>query len=384
LFWAIQSIYEECGYEFNLNSPKQLAEILFDKLGLPVLKRTKSGAPSTDKGSLEELALYGHDVAQRLVEYSQMDTLRGSFVKKIPLLVNSKDNRLHCSFNADVTRTGRLSSSDPNLQNQPNNKKYPVRKAYIPAKGYKFIILDYSQIEPRIMAHQSRDPKMCAVFNAGSDIYTGIATELGVTRDVAKVIQLAMSYGMGADKLAAMLRQPLHYAERKISEYKATYKVFFHWKKDIEASVRMNGYVETMFGRRRVLPDIKSTNKGVYFSVLRKATNTPIQGSAADIIKIVMNRMHKRFKKEKWDAHLLLSVHDELLIEVHEDIAEKIIPSIIDIVENTVTLDVPLKCELKLCDDWSQMKDKSYPEWGTAAPTIYLPTYEDLIIYGVA
>jgi DNA polymerase-1 len=354
-----RDIFDTCGCEFNLNSPKQLCDVIYGQMKLPVLKSTATGAASTDGDTMKMLAQEGYEIANKLVEYSELDTLMSSFVMKIPRLVD-KNNILRCSFNQDITRTGRLSSSNPNLQNQPNNERYPVRKAYIPREGYTFLVYDYSQIEPRIMAHMSRDPKMLEVFNSGSDIYNGISTELGVERKVAKVIQLATSYGMGPDKLQHMLGITLNEAKMYMDAYKRTYKVYYRWKKQVEDAAVRDGYTTTMFGSRRLLPDVKSANRGVYFSALRKAVNTPVQGSAAQIIKIAMNNTQGWFRRKNIDAHLLLSVHDELVIEVKTELVHEIIPMVIRKAEKSVELDVPIIAELKICSDWSQMKDKTF------------------------
>lgn len=355
---ATDAIYEEAGCVFNMNAPKQKADVLFKKLGLPPVGKTKTGADSTDADTLEVLAAQGYKIAQLMLDYASLQKLFSGYTQSIPSLID-EDGRLRCDFNADGTRTGRLSSSNPNLQNQPNNDKYPIRKSFIASEGKVLLIADYSQIEPRIMAHLSKDPKMISIYKEAGDIYIGIAQELGIVRKEAKVVQLAISYGLGPDKLARSLNVSTNSAKDIIKLYYQKYKFFSAWKTGIEKYAEKHGHVVNMFGRIRRLPNAKKPHlRGLYFTALRQAVNTVVQGSAADFLKISMIKLWKTWEHK--DADILLQVHDELVCESFIASAQERFEEMCHIMENTTTLLVPIKAEGKICSDWSQMKDDTF------------------------
>lgn len=362
-----KDIHEKAGSVFNLNSPKQVGTILFDKLGLPSIKATKTGNRSTDSATLKELADMGYDICKSMVEYSVLDTLNSNFVKSIPKLMDA-DGRLRCNFKADGTKTGRFSCTEPNLQNQPNNTDFPIRSSYVATEGYDLLVTDFSQIEPRVMTHLSKDPKLIKIYKDRGDIYIGIAEMLGITRSHAKVVQLAISYGLGPDKLANSLGINKREAEGIIDYYYKTYSVLATYKKSIEQDAEKNKCVRTMYGRVRRLPQIQSTDKRLHFGSLRQAFNTHIQGSAADVIKLVMINLHKKWQHK--DAHILLQVHDELVNEARSEISEECFQELTYTMENTVKFDIPIIAEGKICKNWAQMKQKDYIHTQTTLNTI--------------
>lgn len=355
-------IYKESGTVFNVNSGKQMAEVLFDKLGYPSLKTTKGGARSTDSDTLESLALQGYKVCEYLVEYSTLQKLDSGYIKSIPKLLSDADGKLRCNFNSDGTRTGRMSSNNPNLQNQPNNKKFPIRKAFIASPGKKLLIADYSQIELRVMAHVSKDPRFMAAFLNGEDIHGAVASDLGIERRHAKIVNFGVLYGMGIKKLAHSLGIKDREAKKIIQNYERTYEGYYDWKTRTENYARKNREVRNIFGRVRRLPNVSSGNDSLLYGALRQAVNTVIQGSAADIIKIAMNNLHKRWKYEhpEFGAHILLQVHDELICEADIAYAQEAYDMMIHEMSNAVKLRVPLEVDGKICDNWSQMKDDNY------------------------
>jgi DNA polymerase-1 len=355
-----QDIYSKAGIVFNLNSPKQKAEVLFDKLKLPQLKVTKTGGRSTDKYVLEDLADRGYAIAQDLVEYSSLQTLDSSFIRAIPRMLDT-DGRLRCQFNSGGTTTGRFSSSAPNLQNQPNNEQYPVRAAFVPAPGYGLLGADYSQIELRMMAHCAQDRRLMDAFWAGEDIHGRVARDLHIPRKGAKVVNFGVLYGMGPDKLARTLDISTAEAKSIVSGYESTYRGYSRWKEATENFAERHKYIKTIFGRIRRLPDASNPrNRTAYFRALRQAVNTVIQGSAADLMKIAMNKVANAYQRENMDAHILLTVHDELLNEAQLGIIASAYDLLVYEMENAVKLTVPVVAEGKICTDWSQMKDELY------------------------
>lgn len=348
-------IHESAGCIFNINSSQQKAEILFDKFGYEPLKRTKGGKPATDKDTMVYLAAKGYPIAQLLTEYQELNTLNTNFVSKIPTWLD-KDRRLRGSFNASGTKTGRFSSNNPNLQNQPNNKKFPVRQAYIPTDGYLLLGADYSQIELRVMGHAAQDKRFIEAFWNGEDIHGRVASDLGITRKEAKVVNFGVLYSMGPSKLAASLGISMDEAKEIIYGYQKTYIGYTNWKRNIEAEATRTGYVKTLFGRRRLLPGYNSKDKKLYYAAMRRVGNTAIQGSSADIIKIAMVAIHEKYKKYKMDAHLLLQVHDELIAEASQGCAADAYEILVDTMENTIKLSVPLIADGKIMTDWSAMK----------------------------
>ena len=352
-----KKIYICAGTVFNINSGKQKAKVLFEDMGLPVSKKTKGGADSTDTDTLAILADKGYDIAKHLVEYSEVQKLLSGYVQPIPHLVNA-DGRLRCSLNANGTATGRFSCADPNLQNVSNNTKFPVRSAFIPAKGYRFGICDYSQFEPRIMAHLSQDPKMCKIFNDRGDIYQGIADELRITRKGAKVVMLAISYGMGPGKLAGSLNISLKEAQAIIDLFYVRYNVLARYKQGVEELAAKQGYVKTMYGRIRRLPNIRSSDRGLYYGALRQAFNHKIQGTQADLIKMAMVNLHKKWEKK--DMWLLLQIHDELVTEIPDNMLEEGVHDLESTMTGVAKLRVPILAEAKICANWAQMKDDNF------------------------
>jgi len=350
-----QKIHNEAGCIFNINSGKQKQEILFGKLNYEPLKRTRGGAIATDSETMEYLAAKGYPIAEYLVEYSELNTLNNNFVSSIPTMLD-KDGRLRGSLNAQGTRTGRFSSNNPNLQNQPNNDRFPVRKAFIPTEGYYLICADFSQIELRVMGHAAQDERFIKAFWNGEDIHGKVAADLGITRKDAKVVNFGVLYSMGPTKLAAKLGISMNEAKSIIDGYQKTYKGYASWKRYVEEEASRTGYVKTLFGRRRLLPGYNSSDKMLYYSAMRKVGNTIIQGSSADIIKIAMRNINAKYKKYKMDAHLLLQVHDELLAEAHPSCALDAYEILVDTMEHSIQLSVPLIADGKIIKDWSQMK----------------------------
>jgi DNA polymerase I len=360
------AIYDSAGCYFNINSSKQKAQVLYDKLGYKCPKTTKTGNRATDVVALEFLAAEGCETADFMLSYSGLQKLDSGYIRAIPKMVD-KDGRLRCEFNSDGARTGRMSSEQPNLQNQPNNKDFPVRKAFVPTEGYKFVILDWSQIELRIMAHCAKDQRLMKAFWNGEDIHGAVSSDLGIERKQAKTINFGVLYGMGPDKLARSLGVTVQRARQIIDAYNRTYSGYSKWKRQVENYARSKGYVKTVFGRVRRLPAARNENdRGAFFGALRQAVNTSVQGSAADLMKIGMLKMHKMIQEEKLDAHLLLVVHDEFVCEAKEHVPgrlyhlEECYDKIKKVMEHSVKLAVPIVADGKVCDNWSQMKDDDY------------------------
>ena len=355
-------IYELAGEEFNLNSPQQLAKILFEKLQLPRKRRTKTGY-STDADVLEELANY-HALPKKLIEYRELAKLKSTYVDALPAMVNPHTGRLHTSFNQTVAATGRLSSSDPNLQNIPIRTEIGrrIRRAFIPRqKGWQLLDADYSQIELRIVAHLSQDANMIASFRNDEDIHTATASRVfnvpvaEMTPDIrrsAKEINFGIIYGMGAYGLSKRLGISVEEAHNFITNYFIQFPGVNQFMAGTIAEAHQNGFVTTMFSRRRYLPDINSENQRVREAAERTAINTPIQGTAADMIKIAMINLHRRLREEKLQAHMLLQVHDELVFEA----PEREVPQLEKIVRTemagAVRLDTPVKIDVGAGDNW--------------------------------
>lgn len=356
-------IYSLAGCTFNLNSPKQKAEVFFDKLKLPCLKKTKKGGRSTDSDTMEELAEMGYPIAELVVEYSELNKLLSGYLRAIPQQVDA-ENVLRGDLNAQGTATGRFSSSGPNLQNQPNNSDLPVRSAFIPRPGCVFINYDFSQIELRIMAHMSKDKHFLEVFRNDEDPHGDVAKRLNISRKGAKVVNFGVLYGMGPQKLAKVLNISDEEASRIINEdYMRTYSGFATWKTQVEQFARNNGYVKSLFGRVRRLPDVhlKDSDKKRYYSALRQAVNMKIQGTAADLMKLCIIEIDRRFKQAGLSAMMLLTVHDEELVEA--PISEMFVAEaiMVDVMENFIKLDIPIKADGKIVLDWSEMKNESLP-----------------------
>ena len=359
-----KEIYELAeGIEFNIASPKQVGEILFDKLKIiPKAKKTKTGQYVTSEDVLESLR-HKHQIVEKILEYRGLKKLLNTYIDALPLLINPQTGKVHTSFNQTITATGRLSSSNPNLQNIPirdeNGKE--IRKAFIPDDGCLFFSADYSQIELRIMAHLSEDKNMIDAFLSGHDIHAATAAKIykvdinevdGNMRRKAKTANFGIIYGISVFGLAERLSIDRKEAKELIDGYFETYpQVKIYMERSIE-SAREKGYVETIFNRKRFLPDINSRNAVVRGYAERNAINAPIQGSAADIIKVAMARIYNRFEKEKISAKMILQVHDELNFSVPREEKEIVQQIVIEEMENAYKMHVPLKADCGWGNNW--------------------------------
>jgi DNA polymerase-1 len=356
-------IYKEAGVELNINSAKQVGEVLFDRLKIvDKPKKTKTGQYVTSEEVLESLKT-AHPIVAQILEYRGLKKLLSTYIDALPLLVNPIDNKLHTSYNQTVTSTGRLSSSNPNLQNIPirEDQGREIRKAFIADNGCTFFSADYSQIELRIMAHLSQDPTMIEAFNSGEDIHAATAAKIykiplsEVTSDMrrkAKTANFGIIYGISVFGLAERLAIPRGEAKQLIDGYFETYpKVKEYMDKSIHVA-QEKGYVETVFGRKRYLPDINSRNATVRGYAERNAINAPIQGSAADIIKVAMNRIFERFEKENIKSKMILQVHDELNFNVHNEELSKVKEIVISEMEKAYKLQVPLMADCGEGKNW--------------------------------
>ncbi|KLN97560.1 DNA polymerase I [Moellerella wisconsensis] len=356
--------YTLAGEEFNLASPKQLQVILFERLQLPVVKKTPSGAPSTNEEVLEELAI-DHELPKLLLEHRGLAKLKSTYTDKLPLMINPKTQRVHTSYHQAVTATGRLSSRDPNLQNIPvrTAEGRRIRQAFIARDGYKVVAADYSQIELRIMAHLSQDKGLLTAFAEGKDIHRATAAEVfGVSlnevtndqRRSAKAINFGLIYGMSAFGLARQLGISRSEAQRYMDLYFERYPGVLDYMERTRQQAAEQGYVETLEGRRLYLPEINSRNGMRRKASEREAINAPMQGTAADIIKKAMITVDHWLQTEKPHAEMLMQVHDELVFEVKESELESVKQRIQSLMENSMSLDVPLKVEVGVGDNWDE------------------------------
>lgn len=361
-----QEIYDYAGYEFNINSTQQLQEVLFEKLGLTPGKKTeKKTGYSTNQQTLEELSKE-HPLPGIILDYRQLTKLKNTYIDAIPLLINKKTGRVHTSFNQTVAATGRLSSSDPNLQNIPirTEKGARIRKAFVPRdKNYILLAADYSQVELRIMAHVSGDKKMIEAFKNDEDIHSRTASEVygvpleDVTADMrrmAKTANFAVIYGVTAYGLSMQSDMNMGESKQFIDTYFARYPGIRQYMEDVIASTQKDGYVTTLFGRRRYIPEINSRNRTVRQFAERTAINTPIQGTAADMIKVAMIEIHKKIKGMK--SKMILQVHDELVFDVHKDELDRMKKIVKSVMEGSVKLDVPVKADMGVGDNWLECK----------------------------
>ncbi|MBB4639647.1 DNA polymerase I [Longimicrobium terrae] len=361
-----REIYAEAGEEFNIGSTPQLREILFGKLGLPVIKKTKTGA-STDVDVLQALAAQGHRLPTLLMQYRQVDKLRGTYVDALPLMVNPETGRIHTSFNQTVAATGRLSSTDPNLQNIPIRTEMgaEIRRGFIPAEGNVFVSADYSQIELRILAHYSGDEAFVTAFRSGADIHRQTAALIfevpveSVTkemRDRAKTVNFGIIYGQGPFSLAQQLGISQAEAKAFIEAYFERFPGVRRYLDEQIELARTRGYVETLTGRRRYIPEIQSRNWNVRAFGERAATNAPIQGSSADLIKIAMIRIQNDIAAGMVPAKMLLQVHDELLFETPIGTEDAVREFVRERMEGAATLNVPLKVAGGVGSSWFETK----------------------------
>lgn len=354
--------YELAGQPFNLASPKQLQEILFDKLGIKPTKKTPSGAPSTDEDVLQELAL-DHPLPKVLLEYRGLAKLKSTYTDKLPKMINATTGRVHTSYNQAVAITGRLASSDPNLQNIPvrSAEGRRIREAFIAPQGSHIVSADYSQIELRIMAHLSQDAGMLQAFANNEDIHRATAAEIfGVEREsvdneqrrYAKVINFGLIYGMSAFGLAQNLNIERSAAASYIERYFARYPGVREYMEKTRAIAKQKGYVETYFGRRLWVPEINSANGQRRAGAERAAINAPMQGTAADLIKLAMIAVDKWLKTEKLQSKLIMQVHDELVLEVPDNELELVKTTLPKLMRNVAKLDVPLLAEVGVGSNW--------------------------------
>jgi DNA polymerase-1 len=346
-----KTIHRVAGHPFNINSPQQLGTVLFEELGLPHGRKTKTGY-STDIKVLERLAP-AHELPALIIEYRNLAKLLSTYVEKLAGLIDPNTGRVHTSFNQTVTATGRLSSSNPNLQNIPirGEEGARIREAFVPESGKVFLFGDYSQIDLRVLAHYSQDPALIQAFRQGEDIHTRTAAEvfsvspLLVTSDmrrVAKSINFGIVYGMSSFGLANQLQISRREATRFIERYFNLYRGVKQFMEDIVEQARRDGYVTTLLNRRRYLPEITAANKMRREFAERAALNTPIQGTAADIIKLAMIRVDEILEEKKSSAKMILQIHDELVFELSPEECEVLQPIIQRTMEEAMELDVPL------------------------------------------
>ena len=354
--------YELAGQPFNLASPKQLQEILFGKLGIKPLKKTPSGTPSTDEDVLQELAL-DYPLPKVLLEYRGLAKLKSTYTDKLPRMINPHTGRVHTRYNQAVAITGRLASSDPNLQNIPvrSAEGRRIREAFIAPAGCVIISADYSQIELRIMAHLSQDEGLLKAFAAGEDIHRATAAEIfGVEhatvdneqRRYAKVINFGLIYGMSAFGLAQNLNIERSAAQSYIERYFARYPDVREYMNNTRDAAKSKGYVETYFGRRLWVPEINSSNGLRRAGAERAAINAPMQGTAADLIKLAMIAVANWIKAENLQSKLIMQVHDELVLEVPESELELVKITLPQLMQHVAKLDVPLLAEVGVGKNW--------------------------------
>ena len=360
-----QEIYKSVGEEFNINSTQQLGKILFEKLKLPVYKKTKTGY-STDSDILEKL-LQEHPVIEKLLEYRSLVKLNSTYVEGLIPYINPKTQRIHSYFHQTITATGRISSTEPNLQNIPTRFEQgkQIRKAFNTKEKNIFIDADYSQIELRVLAHISKDEHMTDAFKNNEDIHKQAASKvLGIPvekvtkeqRGEAKAVNFGIVYGISDYGLAQQLGITNKKAKEYIKQYLEKYNGVKSFMDNIVEQAKEEGYVETLFHRRRYIPELKSNNYMIRQFGSRAAMNTPIQGTAADIMKIAMINVFKKLQEEKLDAKLVLQIHDELIIECNENIKQKVKEILQDCMENAAKLSVPLKVETSEANSWYDVK----------------------------
>ncbi|HCO68130.1 MAG TPA: DNA polymerase I, partial [Dysgonomonas sp.] len=358
-----REIYESASFEFNINSAKQVGEVLFDRLKIvDKPKKTKTGQYTTSEETLESLRDF-HPVVGKILDYRGLKKLLSTYIDALPQLINPVDGKVHTSYNQTITSTGRLSSSNPNLQNIPirDEQGKEIRKAFIPDDGCTFLSADYSQIELRIMAHLSQDPNMIEAFNSDQDIHAATAAKIykipieqvtGDMRRKAKTANFGIIYGISVFGLAERLAIPRSEAKELIDGYFETYPKVKEYMDESIKIAREKGYVETISGRKRYLPDINSRNATVRGYAERNAINAPIQGSAADIIKIAMNNILERFDKEGIKSKMILQVHDELNFNVLHDELERVTKIVVEEMESAYQLTVDLKVDSGTGANW--------------------------------
>ena len=359
-----QQAHDLAGHTFNLSSPKQIQEILYDQQKLPILKKTPKGQPSTEESVLQELAL-NYPLPKLILDYRSLSKLKSTYTDKLPQQVDDSTGRIHTSYHQAVAATGRLSSSDPNLQNIPirSEEGRKIRQAFIAPTGYKILAADYSQIELRIMAHLSADTGLLNAFSAGEDVHKATAAEVfgvaldQVTNDLrrsAKAINFGLIYGMSAFGLAQQLGLSRSQAQTYIDLYFARYPGVKNYMDSIREQAREQGYIETVFGRRLYLPEIKSRNAARRQYAERTAINAPMQGTAADIIKRAMINTDQWLLNDKPDAKMIMQVHDELVFEVAENKIAEYSAIIRTLMCSAANLNVPLIVDIGVGDNWDE------------------------------
>jgi DNA polymerase I len=368
-----KGIHEAAGRKFNIASPQQLREVLFDDLKLPVQRRTDlTGEASTDQETLEKLAHLSVEkypqaqVAVAIVEHRQISKLKGTYVDALPAIVNPKTGRIHTSFNQTVAETGRLSSSDPNLQNIPikTSQGQQIRRAFLPREGWKLLSADYSQVELRLLAHFCKDEMLCRAFAEDRDVHASVAAEIYKTplahvsseqRRMAKTVNFGVIYGMSAFGLAEQLNISRTEASSFIDMYFARYPKVLHYQDNLLIDCRKNGFVQTILGRRRHFARNEVSARPSYKNrrtIDRQAINMEIQGSAADLMKLAMLHVQRRLKKEERQARMLLTVHDELVFEVPPDELNEVAQLVREEMVGALALEVPLKVDVSAGENW--------------------------------
>ncbi len=358
-----EEIYERAGTEFNINSPQQLGEVLFEKMGLPAGKKTKTGQYSTAESVLSKLAV-DYEMPDLILEYRALNKLKSTYVDALPKLINEETGRIHTDFNQSIAATGRLSSSNPNLQNIPIRTKRgrEIRKAFIAEEGYRLLSADYSQVELRVIASMADDENMIRAFRNDEDIHSRTAKEVfgldsleEVTPDQrrkAKEVNFGIPYGVSAYGLASRLGIDNKEGKAMIDQYFERFPGILEYINDTKDFARENGYVKTLMGRRRYIPEIGAGNWNVRSFAERTAINMPIQGTAADIIKLAMIHIQEYLESNKLQSRMLLQVHDELVFEIHEDEEDSVPAKIRELMEAACDLKVPLKVDMGLADNW--------------------------------
>ena len=357
-------VQDSAGETFNLGSPKQLQEILYQKLGLPIIKKTPKGQPSTSETVLQELSM-DFPIVEDILSFRALSKLKSTYTDKLPKMINSETGRVHTSYHQAVTATGRLSSSNPNLQNIPirSEEGRRIREAFVAPNGYKILAADYSQIELRIMAHLSKDSGLLDSFSRDLDIHRATAAEIfrvaldEVTdnqRRSAKAINFGLIYGMSAFGLSKQLMITRAEAQNYIEQYFDRYPGVKNYMDETKLMAKKIGYVETVFGRRLYLADIESSNYQRRQYAERSAINAPMQGTAADLIKMAMIELHQRINRESLDAKIIMQVHDELVIEVHENQAHDVSVLAKETMSNIFKLDVDLKVDADIGGNWEE------------------------------
>ncbi|MCX2891401.1 MULTISPECIES: DNA polymerase I [unclassified Pseudomonas] len=360
-----QRAYQLAGEEFNLGSPKQLGAILYDKLGMPVMSKTAKGQPSTAEAVLDELAEQGYPLPEVLMQYRSLSKLKSTYTDKLPGQINPRTGRIHTSYQQAVAATGRLSSSDPNLQNIPirTAEGRRIRQAFVASPGYKLLAADYSQIELRIMAHLAKDEGLLHAFRNDLDVHRATAAEVfgvaleDVTTDQrrkAKAINFGLIYGMSAFGLAKQIGVDRKQSQDYIDRYFARYPGVLAYMERTRAQAAEQGFVETLFGRRLYLPDINAKNPALRKGAERTAINAPMQGTAADIIKRAMVNVDNWLSESGLDARVILQVHDELVLEVREDLVQQVKDEIRQHMSQAAQLDVPLLVEAGIGANWDE------------------------------